>query len=466
MKKEPLVILTILLIIFAGITVYCSYPDDGGWYLMAAEKIASGKVPYRDFFFPQGPIMVYLYSFSASSDYPVIYGRIQSAVMSLIGLFCMAIVLVKRRKSLDSIILFLTGCILYPLGMSFFFIVKTHSPVIMFFGFVFLAHYSNKKIFAGIFLVIISVIRVSMFPILILYVLWQFKTNKKGMFAVTIFFILFWLSIYSFSEGKVIEHLFIPMKLISFNKVSVYFNSMKGNLSNTDIILRKFVLFGRGLIAFPFLFIAFFLKKDAVDWKFPLFTGILLSIIHLLPDRPYDEYFAVGFVLMMFAISLKVKMPLRLSKKMMISILLISFIIPYSRIYSWSIKKNFQPYLPRLRKQVNYIDDIKSEKKWYILDCYIAIKSKKNISSASGLGKFSFLSNAPDDFVDSIGIYNKHSLIETLKNNELQGIYINDLSMGKDIILAILKQNTSWKRKTIPEDIYPFSSQLWINKGL
>jgi len=35
--------------------------QDEGWYLYAAQCVASGRMPYRDFFFTQGPVMPYVY---------------------------------------------------------------------------------------------------------------------------------------------------------------------------------------------------------------------------------------------------------------------------------------------------------------------------------------------------------------------------------------------------------------------
>ena len=39
--------------------------QDEGWYLYAAQMVQSGKLPYRDFFYTQGPAMPFVYSFLA-----------------------------------------------------------------------------------------------------------------------------------------------------------------------------------------------------------------------------------------------------------------------------------------------------------------------------------------------------------------------------------------------------------------
>jgi hypothetical protein len=37
--------------------------QDEGWYLYAAQLVRDGRMPYRDFFFTQGPLMPVVYSF-------------------------------------------------------------------------------------------------------------------------------------------------------------------------------------------------------------------------------------------------------------------------------------------------------------------------------------------------------------------------------------------------------------------
>ena len=36
--------------------------QDEGWYLYAANLVAEGRVPYRDFFYTQGPLLPIVYS--------------------------------------------------------------------------------------------------------------------------------------------------------------------------------------------------------------------------------------------------------------------------------------------------------------------------------------------------------------------------------------------------------------------
>ena len=36
--------------------------QDEGWYLYAAQMVRAGKLPYRDFFYTQGPTMPFVYA--------------------------------------------------------------------------------------------------------------------------------------------------------------------------------------------------------------------------------------------------------------------------------------------------------------------------------------------------------------------------------------------------------------------
>lgn len=68
--------------------------QDEGWYLYAANLVAEGEMPYRDFFFTQGPVMPYLYSFVSGvwQAYGLLGARILNLVIGLISiLFAVAL---------------------------------------------------------------------------------------------------------------------------------------------------------------------------------------------------------------------------------------------------------------------------------------------------------------------------------------------------------------------------------------
>ncbi len=70
-----------------------SLNQDEGWYLYAAQLVRSGKLPYRDFFFTQGPTMPIVYSAFASLWGPesplhgLLGGRVATFIIGLLATF-------------------------------------------------------------------------------------------------------------------------------------------------------------------------------------------------------------------------------------------------------------------------------------------------------------------------------------------------------------------------------------------
>ena len=90
--------------------------QDEGWYLYAARLVGEGKLPYRDFFFTQGPVLPFLYS--ALPIHGLLSGRLVTLGFSLVATL-MAIAFARRlvapdRRGLVSLTVFaLLACNLY-----------------------------------------------------------------------------------------------------------------------------------------------------------------------------------------------------------------------------------------------------------------------------------------------------------------------------------------------------------------
>ncbi len=87
--------------------------QDEGWYLYAANLVADGQSPYRDFFFTQGPVLPEIYSFFTGlwKSGGLLAARVFNLVLGLAGvlLFCaMASRLEERpdRKGWTSLVVF------------------------------------------------------------------------------------------------------------------------------------------------------------------------------------------------------------------------------------------------------------------------------------------------------------------------------------------------------------------------
>ena len=75
--------------------------QDEGWYLYAAQMVRAGKLPYRDFFYTQGPTMPFVYAVLApvwgmsSPLHGLLGGRVVTLALGFLATFC-AVALVRR----------------------------------------------------------------------------------------------------------------------------------------------------------------------------------------------------------------------------------------------------------------------------------------------------------------------------------------------------------------------------------
>ena len=115
---------------------YGGLNQDEGWYLYAAQMVRAGKLPYRDFFYTQGPAMPFVYALLSpiwgmgSPFHGLLGGRLVTLLLGLLATGS-AMALVRQlvpsdRRSLAGMAVFaLLGCNLYHLYFTT--IPKTYS---------------------------------------------------------------------------------------------------------------------------------------------------------------------------------------------------------------------------------------------------------------------------------------------------------------------------------------------------
>ncbi|MCL1856378.1 MAG: DUF2029 domain-containing protein [Kiritimatiellaeota bacterium] len=124
-------------IVFAvGLTaanvVLGSLNQDEGWYLLAGLKVAGGEMPYRDFFFTQGPVMPLVYGKLAGlwREYGVLGGRALTAAIGLLAAWVASRLAAQlapkaRRSEAALTVWLLTACV--PVHSYFMVIPKTYA---------------------------------------------------------------------------------------------------------------------------------------------------------------------------------------------------------------------------------------------------------------------------------------------------------------------------------------------------
>ena len=108
------------LLVAAGIAVlsvwWGAVNQDEGWYLYAARLVGEGKLPCRDFFFTQGPVLPFLYS--ALPIHGLLSGRLVTLGFSLAATlmaiaFARQLVSPVRRRAVSIAVFALLSCNLY-----------------------------------------------------------------------------------------------------------------------------------------------------------------------------------------------------------------------------------------------------------------------------------------------------------------------------------------------------------------
>ena len=90
--------------------------QDEGWYLYAARLVGEGKLPYRDFFFTQGPVLPFIYS--VMPIHGLLSGRLVTLGFSILATltamaFARRLVAPDRRGAVSLTVFVLLACNLY-----------------------------------------------------------------------------------------------------------------------------------------------------------------------------------------------------------------------------------------------------------------------------------------------------------------------------------------------------------------
>lgn len=133
MKTRPLIIVTALSIVY--LVALASYartrPIDGdeGYYCSAARLVGEGKVPYRDFFYQQAPLLPYLFSWTWRIDpRSVVALRTFSALCGGLALWLWGVFLVSmKRVPLRLALATFVIVLLNPYWFSWHVVVKTYA---------------------------------------------------------------------------------------------------------------------------------------------------------------------------------------------------------------------------------------------------------------------------------------------------------------------------------------------------
>lgn len=107
MKRYGILAFLAFLVLGVVSVWYGALNQDEGWYLYAANLVSEGQVPYRDFFFTQGPVMPYVYSLFTGfwRNFGLVGARIFNLSLGFLGI-AFACALARRFSTRAAVITF------------------------------------------------------------------------------------------------------------------------------------------------------------------------------------------------------------------------------------------------------------------------------------------------------------------------------------------------------------------------
>ena len=412
--------------------VWSMAQDDGGWYLNAARSCADGHwLPYRDFFFPQGPLACWFYLPAVWTSDPLLAGRLLSAGATLIGAFLLAQSVERLNPGMGRWVPW--GLLLMPLLLAFAALVKTHAPVLLVLGLAVWALANNRPTLALLFLGLSTFFRISLSPLPLLFAVWQWRKGCPRVTLALVLPIVGWLLLYALSEGQVAEHLFIPLSRSGVNTLTGAYEAPKGSLNAWQILDRKLSTILRCFLAFPILIWVWgAIPRRSIRCEAGqamIFGGMVMVAVHLLANRPYDEYKIPGaFLLLGGLLSTCDASPgigavyFQNRGKLQAGILFLCVIFPYMRVFSWAWAAQGRPWIPRIHAQQNWLEKNLPPGRWYPFDAYLALISSRPVEPASRWGEFSFLPAAPRALVLANALHNRETLTALFDRGRLDAV--------------------------------------------
>ena len=390
--KRYFILALIAFLILGGVAVWWGgLNQDEGWYLYAANLIAKGKMPYRDFFFTQGPVMPMVYSaFHGIWDANGLLGaRIFTLLIGALGI-AVASALAARlapeslRREAAIVTFLLLGCNLYHL--YYLTIPKTYAlaMLLVMTGFLLMTAKGRAMALAsGLALAFAAGVRVSLAPLAI--VAWlALDWRRKVFFACGV--VLGLMLAFGFLVDADALHGFLAAQSYHSLREGGALVWKVGSLSRlVRWYLPVFILLGLGGFA----------RARALIWGFAL-----VFLVQILAPFPYDDYqVPIMGLLAVFAAVNFVAQDRR--KGLLLTLGLVfatSFGSPLLEGWMtngqdrfWSLRKD-RSELAQLRavaKSLNEIDP--NGKNLLTQDLYLAIETGRSVPKGLEMGPFAML---------------------------------------------------------------------------
>lgn len=393
MKRYGILAFFAFLVLGGASVWYGALNQDEGWYLYAANLVSEGQHPYRDFFFTQGPVMPYVYSFFTGiwRNFGLLGARVFNLSVGLVGIV-FACALARRfspRAALITFILLATN--LYHL--YYLTIPKTYALASLF---VILGFYalSFERVWAYVlsafFLVLAAGTRFSLGVILPIVALALFWKGKR-------FWSVFILSGLVFG-GLLFGPLFLLPETQKGFSAALSYHTARGGFDPIWIVgsvsrlvrwyLPVFVVAAIGLRALP-----------AGLPRLMLVSFIAVFLVQIAAPFPYEDYQVPIMGLLAVVAAISVGADSRAFLVLTLS-LAVSFSSPLLEKWKtngqdrfWTLRKEGSE-LAQLREVARKIEALDPNGKTLLTqDLYLAIEMNRRVPAGLEMGPFACLSD-------------------------------------------------------------------------
>lgn len=499
------------LILFGLTAFWAPLNQDEGWYLYAARLVSQGQMPYRDFFYTQGPVMPYVYAACQPfiSLFGLLGGRFITAFFGFGAILFAAETAANCVQRTEERIG--TRCIVWALAASslyhitFLTIPKTYGlcALLIAAAYYAMSHCTKQAIhdnkspppqvtltlsglfIGGVLLALATGVRLSIGILLPITGIWLICMRKRlaGRFG--------WLA-FGLGGGISLIAIFTPFLVNDFDAFcfAQSFHTGRehgGLLFDIGSLLRLL----RAYFPVAGLLIALFIKRhfDPHDqliqpgnrsalvelWLWAT-GGVIISNILLCP-MPYDDYNVPIMLLPMMVVGISfAAIPKRLARLRMTLVTIgccICLWLPASPlIQEWFILRTdaFWPILrgtsqlESLTLAAEPISDIlKPAETLLTQDLYLAIEANRNVPEGFAMGPFSYFPHIDTDTARRYHVHNTQTLLEEIRTGSSPMIALSGYSFRLEAPLfpyRTKKQIPSILRQTI-EAYYPHSHEIY-----
>lgn len=440
------------LFLYAFAALFGNLNQDEGWYLYAAQRVADGAMPYRDFFFTQGPVMPYVYGALAKVWAPmgVLGGRLLTVffgVFSCIATAFLARCAVSRDRAFAATVMgaALAGCNVYH--VYFTTIPKTYAlaSCLIMVGYVLLSIGARghtkyptwvlvtSSLASGLLIALAAGTRISMgalLPITALAMMMTWRQTGKTWF---------WFSV---GGGLGLAIAYVPSVVYARDPFifAQTFHAARGGhdllfiVGSVSRIVRFYLPVA--MLASALIVFQVFRSKHAVrskarpvlnDWPLIWCVAFLgVFVVQLLSPYPYDDYQVPVMGLLIAAVVGWVMqiVPEGLCGRVCLFVTVLSLgatfgsSLPQDWLIAkqdrfWALKKT-QPDILKLK---TVADQELSKEGGQLLtqDVYLAVQARKKVPEGLEMGPFCYFPNLSDAEAAKYHVLNKAGMLALLE---------------------------------------------------